>query len=208
MRTCRLFVLAVAMVVLASACPAPLAGAEKDAGDRKEITDWQVRWELARTLSYARKLDESVAEYEKLLKEKPDLEQAKAEMATVMFWKGKKDEALKVFEKIPAASLTQEAKTAMAELYAANGNYETAEKLYRERIRTNPKDDDTRLKLAEVLSWAKKYKDAVVEYELLLKTRPDDKQIRRKYALVLSWMGEHEKAAVELRKTLDDGSAK
>jgi len=54
----------------------------------EEIPDWVARWELARVLSYAKRYDESITEYEKVLKEKPDLTEAKLEMAKVLFWKG------------------------------------------------------------------------------------------------------------------------
>lgn len=197
----------VCLTALLLVCMSAFSAENKEVAEKKDIPAWRARWELARTLSYAKKLDESIAQYEKLLKEKPDLEQAKAEMATVMFWKGKQDEALKILENIPVESMTPEAKRATADLYAAKGKYDKAESLYREHLKTNPKAEDVRFRLAETLSWAKKYKESIKEYETILKSRPDDKQVRRKYALVLSWMGEHEKAAAELKKTLEEESA-
>lgn len=210
MRSCRMLTVtrpSVCLTVLLLVSMSAFAAENKEVAEKKDIPAWRARWELARTLSYAKKLDESIAQYEKLLKEKPGLEQAKAEMATVMFWKGKQDEALKILEDIPIESMTPEARLTTADLYAAKGNYDKAESLYRGHLKANPKAHDVRFRLAETLSWAKKYKESIKEYEMILKSRPDDKQVRRKYALVLSWMGEHEKAAAELKKTLEKESA-
>lgn len=179
----------------------------KDVSAKNDIPDWQARWELARTLSYAKKLDEAIEQYEKLLKEKPGLEQAKAEMAALIFWKGKTDEALKIIEGISTDSMTPEARISAADLYAAKGKYDTAESLYREHLQANPADDDVRFRLAEMLGWAKKYQESVKEYEAVLASRPKDRQVRRKYALVLSWMGEYEKAIIELKKSLEKENA-
>ncbi len=182
------------------------ADGSKKIPEKRDIPDWQARWELARTLSYAKKLDESIEQYKKLLSEKPDLEQARSEMATVMFWKGRQAEALKILKKIPTESMTPEAKMTAADIYASNGNYNTAEALYREYLNANPRDDEVRFRMAEMLSWAGKYRESVKEYEIILSSRPKDKQVRRRYALVLSWMGNHEKAAEELKKTLEENN--
>lgn len=192
------------IVILMLVATQALAGEDKTKKEQGEIPDWKARWELARTLSYAKKLDKSIAQYEKLLKEKPELGQAKAEMATVMFWKGKQAEALKILDQVPENELTPEAKLARADIYAAKDEYAKAEELYREHLQSHPEADEVRLRLAETLSWAKKYAESVQEYEAILSNRPKDIQVRRKYALVLSWMGQHEKAAVELEKTLGE----
>ena len=168
----------------------------------QEVPAWKARWELARTLSYSKKLDESIEQYRKLLAEKPDLAQAKAEMATVMFWKGKQKEALKLIENIPSGKLNPESRLAAADIYAAQGKYDTATTLYLEYLAAKPDDLKVRLKLAEVLSWAKQYEASLKEYEKILSALPDDIQVRRKYALVLSWSGKYEQAAEELKKTL------
>lgn len=173
------------------------------ASAEQAVPAWKARWELARTLSYAKKLDESIEQYKKLLAEKPDLVEAKAEMATVMFWQGKQKEALKLVETVPREALNPEARLTAADIYAAQGKYDTATTLYLEYLAAKPDDLKARLKLAETLSWAKKYEASLKEYEKILSVIPDDVQVRRKYALVLSWSGKYEKAAEELKKTLD-----
>lgn len=172
------------------------------AAEPDSIPDWRARLELARTLSYAKKLDESVAEYQKVLKEKPDLSEAKAELATVLFWQGKQKESLLLIEQLDKPSLTPEARLAAADMYAARTNYPKAEALYLEHLSTKPDDHATRVKLADVLSWEKKFDAAIKEYETVLRALPQDQQVIRKYGMVLGWAGRHAEAAEQLRKTL------
>jgi len=167
------------------------------------IPDWQARWELARVLSYTGKYDESILEYQKLLREKPDLPEARVELANVYFWKGDKDQALGILERIPPKDVNEEERLLMANIYMANKEYDKAEPLYRAYLEKHPDDAAVRLKLADMLSWAKKYEASLAAYEKILAMRPDDVQVRRRYAFVLIWAGRHEAAARELRKTLD-----
>lgn len=169
----------------------------------EDIPDWLARWELARVLSYAKRYDESIVEYRKLLGEKPELTQAALEMANVFYWKGEKKKALEILENIPPKDVDKDGRLLMADIYAADEEYEKAEPIYRAHIKDNPGDIPVRLKLAEMLSWAGEYDRSLVEYEKILELRPDDIQVRRKYAFVLIWAGRQEDAAGELKKTLD-----
>lgn len=74
------------------------------------IPDWQARLELARILSYMKRYDESIAEYEQVLKEKPDLLAAKAELARVLFWSGQTDKAFKMLRPIPLEDLDDQSR--------------------------------------------------------------------------------------------------
>ncbi len=170
---------------------------EKDA-----IPDWLARWELAKALSYAKRYDESVSEYKKLLKEKPSLNEARAELAKVLFWQGKNNESLAVLEQMPSKNIDDNTLIIMADLYIARKEYTKAETLYRTYLEKHPEDVKIRLKLAEMLSWVKRYNDSIVEYKAILSVIPDDIQVRRKYAFVLTWAGKHAEAAGELKKTL------
>jgi tetratricopeptide (TPR) repeat protein len=167
-----------------------------------QVPEWKARWELARVLSYAKRYGEAVDEYQKVLKEKPDLHEAKIEMAKTLFWMGKKDEALRALEEVPVAKLDGQARSALAEIYISQKRYDRAEPLLRDLVAKDPKDHRARLKLAELLSWNKRYKESIDEYEAILSDLPDDKQVRRKYGLVLMWSGRHGDAAAQLRKTL------
>jgi len=166
------------------------------------ISDWMARWELARVLNYAKRYDESITEYKKLLQQKPDLYLAKAEMAGIILRQGKKSEAATILGEIPPENTDDNTKLVMADIYAANKDYKRAEPFYRSYLSKHPDDLKVRLKLAELLSWDKRYSDSIQEYQGILQKIPDDIQVRRKYAFVLSWAGRHSEAIAELRKTL------
>lgn len=170
---------------------------------RNEIPDWLARWELARVLSYTKRYEEAVTEYEKLLRARPSLTEAQVEKANVLFWMGKQQQALKELEAVPAAAMSDPARVLMADLYSAQKRYDQAETLYRTHLKRHPDDLKVRLKLAEVLSWSKKYDDSLKEYRNILALRPSDIQVRRKFAFVLIWAGKHDEAVRELRGTLD-----
>lgn len=170
--------------------------------EKGEIPDWLARWELAKVLSYSKRYDESVTEYKKLLKEKPDLNKARAELANVLFWQGKNIESLAVLEQIPAKDIDDNTRIIMADLYVARKEYTKAEPLYRAYLEKHPEDVKIRLKFAEMLSWVKRYNESVAEYKIILNAVPNDIQVRRKYAFVLIWAGRHTEAAAELKKTL------
>jgi tetratricopeptide (TPR) repeat protein len=166
------------------------------------IPDWVARWELARCLTILKRYDEAVADYQILLKEKPELHKARLECAQALVWSDKKTEADTLLEKIDASQFSVAEQGALADLYVILKKYALAAPLYRAVLAATPEDHKTRLKLAEMLSWEKKYAESLTEYTTLLKALPEDQQIRRKYALVLIWNGQHEAAIPELRKTL------
>ncbi len=168
----------------------------------EEIPDWIARWELARVLSYIKKYDESLVQYKKLIKEKPELYEAKVEMANVLFWSGDEQGSINILGDVPLNKLNDEAKLLIADIYAIQKQYGKAESLYREHLDNNPVDYEVMAKLAEILSWAKNFEASLIEYKKILKAKPDDIQIRRKYAFVLIWTGRHQDAATELKKTL------
>ena len=210
------FVIPFLMVLLTIACladgcfaaaaardSAPVVRAPDAAGSgSEEIPDWIARWELARVLSYVKRYEESTVEYRKLIKEKPALAEARAEMARVLFWQGKTEEALAELERIPSAKINDGTGELMADLYRSQKRYEKAEPLYRSILVRTPENHQVRLKLAEILSWAKRYDDSLAEYGKILAKRPQDIQVRRKYAFVLIWAGRHAEAAQELKQTL------
>ncbi len=179
--------------------PAPAPGAL--AG---EIPDWQARLELARLLSYTGKYGESAAEYEKVLAVRPDDPAVSAELARVLFWSGKRDAAMARLDALPKEALDAQSRLLLADLLAADGQYDKAGTMYKELLAKAPDDLKIRLKLAELLSWKKEYPASLAEYERILSARPDDVQVRRKYALVLSWAGRNEEAIAQLKKTLPD----
>ncbi len=168
----------------------------------ENVADWQARLELARLYSYLKKFPEAVEEYDKALREKPDLLVARLEMARVLSWMGKTDKAKSILEGVGETVLSPSEKLLFADILAAGKDYTGAERLYREHLVGNPDDASVRLRLADVLSWMHRYDQSLEQYRILLKAVPNDIQVRRKYAYVLMWSGRHEEAARELRTTL------
>jgi len=168
----------------------------------QEIPDWMARWELARVLSYAGRYEESVTEYSKLLREKPDLPKARIELAKVLFRQKKGAEALGVLEVVDVRQLDADSVLLMADLYRDRRSYERAAVLYSEYLAKRPGDTPAWLRVAEMLSWEKRYDDSLAEYRKILAALPGDAQVRRKYAMVLMWSKRYGEAATELRRTL------
>jgi len=181
--------------------PPPTAGDAREGMDR-EIPDWQARLELARLLSYSQRYDESVEEYKKVLRARPDLDEARTEMARVLYWSGRTDEAFELFTDIPRDRLPESDRLVLAELYLSNEEYGKAEIIYREYLANNPGDLQVKHKMAQLLSWTEKYDESLGLYADILKSRPDDIQLRREYAYVLIWSGRHAEAIAELQKSL------
>lgn len=168
----------------------------------QEIPEWQARIELARLLGYNKQYPEALAEYEKVLKARPDMTIARIEMAKVLAWMGETDKALALFQDLDPKSLDDESRLALADAYVACKEYDKAESLYLAFLNAHPDDQEVRLRLADLLSWAKKYEQAIRQFETILAFRPTDIQVRRRYARVLGWAGRQDEAINELRKTL------
>jgi thioredoxin-like negative regulator of GroEL len=158
--------------------------------------------ELARLLSYTKRYEASVLQYKKLLDQKPDLAEARLELARVLYWKGDLDEAEKVFSTVPEQQLSPAAKLEMADIHVARKKYEPAVEIYAGHLLSEPSDHAVRLKLAQVLSWTGDYEASAKEFRTILKERPEDIQVRRKYAQVLIWAEKFDQAITELKKTL------
>lgn len=170
----------------------------------KEITNFEARLEYARILSYQKRYDESLKEYRKLFSADPSSIIVQTEMAQILYYQGKPDDALLILEKIPTKELNEKTLLIIGDIALSLKDYPKAESIYREHLRQNPEDDAIKFKLAELLSWQKKYEESIQFYREILKNHPDDIQIRRKYAMALMWMGNDSEAAVELKKTLND----
>lgn len=182
--------------------PAVRAPELKPDGGAEEIPDWLARWELARALSYMQRYDEALTEYRKLIREKPDLVEARVEIANIFHWQGKAEESLRELEKTPFHALPETSRLLMADIYRTRKQYDRSVSLYSEHLSKKPDDLGVRFRLAEVLSWMKDYPASLGEYEKILKAKPSDVQVRRKYAFVLIWAGRQADAARELRMTL------
>lgn len=168
------------------------------------IPDWRARWELAQALSYLKRYDESLAEFRKVLAERPGDVAVRQDYGQVLLWAGRVDEAYAELNAVPREQLKPEAAVALADTLVARKDYPGAERIFMAQLQRAPDDQLTRLKLAEILSWTKRYDESLALYREILTARPDDIQVRRRYALVLLWSGRSDEAAGELRRTLPE----
>lgn len=179
-------------------------GPDKQSVFLEDIPEWQARLELARLLSYRERYEESVVQYRRVLQDRPDLVEARLELARVLFWKGDTAQAEAMFASVPEGELPAEASLELADIYLAREEYDKAMDIYSDYLRIAPDNHRVRLNKARVLSWQGKYLASLNEFEIILKARPDDKQIRRQYAQVLIWAERFDEAITELEKTLKD----
>lgn len=188
-----------------SSVQAPADSTKKNSPSPKDqLSDWETRLEYARVLSYMKKYDESIAEYQKVLQEKPDLIEPKIEIAKIYYYQGKGKEALSIIDSLPNKDLTPDLQIIQADIYLSEKNYDQAEEIYLRNLNQNPeKKDAILLKLAEIYSWEKRYPESLAIYEELLSRHPQDVQLQRKYAMVLMWAGKQQEAAQILKRTLD-----
>lgn len=183
----------------------PLSAAERRAispAAAEEVPNWQARWELARTLAHAKRYDESLTEYRRLLKERPGLSKARVEMAKVLAAQGKKQDVLAALEGVDPGQLDTDSLLVMADMWRDRRSYEKAAPFYRAYLAKRHDDHRARLRYAEMLSWDKQYDESLSQYRIILDAMPDDTQVRRKYAMVLTWAKRYDEAAAELRRTL------
>ncbi len=170
----------------------------------QKLPEWMARWELAKVLSYVQRYEESIAEYKKVLQEKPDLKQAKLEMAKVMAWAGHREQAQNILETFARKDLDPQTRIELADIYAAQKEYAKAISIYQAHLGKHPKKDHIRLKLAQTLSWAGEYEKSLKEYKALVDRHPEDIQLRRQYAQVLTWAERYEQAIMQYRQSLPD----
>lgn len=184
--------------------PLTLFCAEEKKDSEKQINDIETRLEYARVLSYMKKYDESVQEYQKVLKDNPNLVEAKVELAKVYYYQGKYTEALQGINALPKNEKTAEIEFLLADIYLVQKDYTEAEEIYKKLLTELPdKNDIILLKLAEIYSWQKKYPESLSIYEELVNKHPNDIQLQRKYAMVLMWSGKQKEAAEILKRTLN-----
>lgn len=175
-----------------------------NANKSNEISDWDARLQYARLLRNEQHYDQSLAEYRKLLNEKPLSVEVQKEMAEVLYYQGKRIQALQVLERIPSHQQDEKVRMLIGDISLALQDYPKAEGILRNHLESYQDDHEAKFKLAELLSWEKKYEESIRLYRQILAENPDDIQVRRKYAQVLMWMGRDEDAAEELKKTLKD----
>lgn len=167
------------------------------------VPNWQARLELGRMLLWDKQYDAALAEFRKVMAERPDSMEARVGAAEALAWSGRQSEAETMLAAVPQDKLDGGNLLLLADLKRALKNYGEAVPLYRRYLETRPSDLAARFRLAETLSWQKKYAESLAEFERILTAVPDDKQVRRRYAQVLEWSGRRKEAIKQLQMTLE-----
>jgi len=166
---------------------------EKSSYVKNEPKKWQIRWHLARVLSYANKNNEAVDEYQKLLEEKPRLYEVKIELVNLFLSQNDLENAINIAKTIPLRKLDFPTKLVLADIYFQIGKYEDGEKLYRKYLIHNPRDFSARSKLAAMYVLTGRYQNALKEYKAILYSDPQNVEARKNYLLV-SLLAQNENA--------------
>lgn len=186
-----------------SAPSAALPSAPGPEAPQGVVAEWQARLELGRMLLWDRQYDDALAEFRKVMAERPESLEARVGAAEALAWSGRGAEAEALLAVVPPDRLAGADLLLLADLRRALKNYAEAVPLYRRYLETRPGDLAARFRLAETLSWQKKYAESLGEFERILAAAPDDRQVRRRYAQVLEWAGRRKDAIKNLQMTLD-----
>lgn len=148
--------------------------------------------------------DESLALYERVLKDDRDNDAAHYEMARLYEIKEEFEKAIKSVQK--AMELVPENewyKKYAGDLYQKTGRDEDAAKIYKDLVKQTPNEDYYYYKWAYFLVRANKIDDALDVYEQLEdKVGLNEELVRRKHSLYLG-IGDQDKAAEELRRLIE-----
>lgn len=166
---------------------------------------WNAQLEHARLLTYLHHYDEAEVAFRKLLELRPDSIAVKVDLASLLYYQGRYQEALDLLDQIPPEYREDKTKLLVADIQLALKHYAEAQAIYQEYLKRFPHDREVQSKLAQVLAWQKKYEESITLYRELLAQDPDNLQIKRHYALVLIWMGKYEQGMEELKQTLPQG---
>lgn len=203
MRKWPRYLLVGSLLTFLTLCSGIKGDEEKNNPTSTDLSNLETRLEYARVLSYLKRYDDSIEEYQKLLQEQPDWIEIQVELAKVYYYKKEYEKAIEILAKIPPEKMTGELNVILGDIYMAQKNYAKAEEFYNTALRTIPENDAIKLKIAGMLSWQKRYEESLNIYRSLLERHPNDIQLRRKYAMVLLWSGKEAEAADELKKTLN-----
>ncbi|MDP1881112.1 MAG: tetratricopeptide repeat protein [Parachlamydiaceae bacterium] len=165
---------------------------------------WNAKLEHAMMLSYQHHYEDAEQEFRFMLKQDPESITVKENLAFILFYQKKDQEALNLLEQIPTNKRNWKMNLLLADIYLSLKDYNKAEILYIDYLQNFPQDQTVQLKLAKLFAWQKKYEQSVEIFQKLLSENPQNLQLRRHYALVLMWMGNFKDSALEMQKTLSN----
>ncbi len=151
--------------------------------------------DLAITLSWNNKFEQSLSAYEKALSIDGKNISALNGYAKVLSWVGDFKKSLETYEKI--IKLEPENISALndyAKVLAWTGKYETALAIYDKVLKIEKNNLNALSGKAKIYSWTNKYEKALTIYKSILKIDENNIPALNGYASVLSWMKKYDEA--------------
>ena len=175
---------------------------------KKHPDDDVVRLERAKLRSWAKLIDEAVADYSRVLKRYPRDEDVRIKMATVLSWSSKRaqrDEAIKIYGELIKRGKRDDLLLKRAAVHSWNGETRRAVNDYNRYLALHPGDAAARLKMAAVLSWSKKETDrkqALKLYDAHVQRYPNDLKALLARGRVRYWTRQNSLAIADFRRYL------
>ena len=143
------------------------------------ISDFDARLGLAQVLSYNKEtLNESLSQYEILIREQPENIQVNRGIAAVYIWLNRYPEARKHLNIVLSQRPDDyESLVSIGDAYIYTGNLNEAITYYKRALSVDPSSIRIRKKLGLALSWAKEDAEAFTLLSGLYRQSPDDKEI-------------------------------
>ncbi|MGQ9630678.1 MAG: tetratricopeptide repeat protein [bacterium] len=159
---------------------------------------FQTRKELALLLSWRRRFDEAIAEYNTMLQERPNDVETMNGLARVISWKGNYEEALDIYRQILELDPKyNKARLGISSIYGWQQKYDASISIAEEVFENDPNKEDRRYayyQLGRVYSWKGDYEKAIETYKEVLSREPDDVYANVGIGRVYNWQGDYDRA--------------
>lgn len=164
--------------------------------------------DLARQLTWAGRMDESMAELEWYLARHPDDAPARLHFALNDSWSGRTEQALAEYRKVLAAAPgNRDAALGEARMLGWLGRLDASEEIYARLERRDPGNLEARLGRAQIANWKAESRRAWRLYDATLAVDPKNRDAREGRALAQSWIGRTDLALATLSRMESDGLA-
>lgn len=124
--------------------------------------------------------------YRDIVAKNPDDVEAAALFGQVLTWRKKYGEAASVFEKAISKDDTPRTRLMYGQAFLYSGDYDRAEKVFQDILKTSPEDIDTMVSLADTYAYSKRFSAGEDLYRKAL-AKKKDPAVTRKLADTLSW---------------------
>ena len=179
--------------------PHDLLPEQKIVVEDEEIPPWKALWDEARKSALQGDFETAVRQYRHLLILKDNLAEARWELARLMMYLKRWEEAAELLELLieeePGSTLFI---NALGKVMWEMGQYERAVALFKSVYDENPSDQEALAGLVEGLTKLDRKKEALPYLEQLVRQQPTNRGLRRYLAFLLYEAGNYEKAREHL----------